>query len=198
MPDLSTISRWYDPLDLKPEDVNEKDLATSLSHICRFNGHIEPFYSVAQHSISVARLVEARGASPTSVVQALLHDASEAYLCGDIPGPLKPYILLDGPLQMECTGIGGVEWWMRKVIHRALGCLSPTWKDEEVVHQADRDMLLVEFLHLKPKHLHARIMNYGSIPADAIRVGLCMKKATFFYVRDYFLSELDRLRAACR
>lgn len=69
MPKLSTVFRWFDPLDFKGGDVYEEDLATSLSHLCRFNGHVKFFYSVAQHSISVARLVEKRGSAPSVVLQ---------------------------------------------------------------------------------------------------------------------------------
>ncbi len=64
-------------------DINIMDIAHSLSLQCRFTGHCKRFYSVAEHSVRVANLVE-----PSLRKQALLHDATEAYI-GDISRPLK-------------------------------------------------------------------------------------------------------------
>lgn len=66
-----------------PEQVTLEDIACGLSKLCRFNGQIDTFYSVAEHCLNVAALVP-----PEYKLQALLHDASEAYIC-DIPTPLK-------------------------------------------------------------------------------------------------------------
>lgn len=77
---------YVDFLNPTPEMFNVEDIAHALSMHCRFAGHIPVFYSVAQHSISVAEMVE-----PEHRLAALLHDASEAYL-QDIPSPFKRHM----------------------------------------------------------------------------------------------------------
>jgi hypothetical protein len=76
------------PLDPRPDEVRIEDIAHALSMQCRFAGHCRAFYSVAEHSVRVARLVESWRARAEVVMQALLHDAAEAYV-GDMVRPLK-------------------------------------------------------------------------------------------------------------
>jgi len=71
------------PLDLRLEDIDIRDIAHSLSLLCRYNGHAKHMYSVAEHSVLLAV------AAPEGYRrEALLHDAAE-YLLGDVPRPLK-------------------------------------------------------------------------------------------------------------
>ncbi len=88
-PYLQTVSgRWVNPFDPHPDQLDPGDIARALANQCRFGGHSRAFYSVAQHSVIVSRLVEERGGDAEDVFAALMHDASEAYL-GDMPHPLK-------------------------------------------------------------------------------------------------------------
>lgn len=80
---LETFSGlFYEFLDPKPEQIDIGDIAFALSNKARFSGHTL-FYSVAEHSVAVAKRLPKR-----LQLAGLLHDAAEAYL-GDVPSPLK-------------------------------------------------------------------------------------------------------------
>lgn len=79
-------------LDPQPEEICIYDIAHALSMNCRYNGHVSEFYSVAEHSALIAEEVWQRTTCPIKALSALLHDASEAYIC-DIPRPVKPHLL---------------------------------------------------------------------------------------------------------
>jgi 5'-deoxynucleotidase YfbR-like HD superfamily hydrolase len=70
-------------LNPDPDQICLEDIALALDKMPRFNGHTTGKWSVLDHSLAVASLV-----SPEYKLQALLHDATEAYIC-DIPSPLK-------------------------------------------------------------------------------------------------------------
>lgn len=75
-------NKFY-PLNPNLEDINIKDIAHALSMQCRFTGHVNKFYSIAQHSVYVSYLCDS-----SEALYGLLHDASEAYI-SDISSPLK-------------------------------------------------------------------------------------------------------------
>ena len=90
--------RMLDIFDEEP-DFTIEDIAISLSRECRFSGQTNMFFSVAQHSLCVANLV-----SPQYRFEALLHDATEAFL-RDIATPIKrhlpDYIALEEKLDLK-------------------------------------------------------------------------------------------------
>lgn len=63
-----------------------QDITHALAHQCRYTGHTKQFYSVAEHSILVSRIVEDLGLG--NPFEGLMHDAAEAYL-SDIASPWK-------------------------------------------------------------------------------------------------------------
>jgi hypothetical protein len=77
------------PFDPKPDDVTLEAIAHGLSRICRYSGAPEWHYSVAEHSVHMARYLACRGPVMDALV-ALLHDAPEA-LSGfnDVGRPVK-------------------------------------------------------------------------------------------------------------
>lgn len=92
----------FDPLQPDPELIDIRDIAHSLSMLCRANGHFKSFYSVGQHCINCALEAAARGYSRKVQLACLLHDGSEAYL-SDVTRPVKQelpqYKLIEEPLQ---------------------------------------------------------------------------------------------------
>lgn len=95
------------PVDLRPEDIDIRDIAHSLALKCRFNGACRVHYSVAAHSLHVHDYLLATkrswnfGDVLRSVLRwGLMHDAAEAYL-GDITRPVKRS--LDGVAEIESS-----------------------------------------------------------------------------------------------
>lgn len=81
---IQTFSgRQYWPLDPDPADIFIVDIAHALSNQCRFTGHCEFFYSVAQHSVLGSYLVPEE-----HQLQFLMHDSPEAFIT-DIARPVK-------------------------------------------------------------------------------------------------------------
>lgn len=81
---ITTVTgRFFDLLQPHMYDYDIEEIATALSNICRYTGHVNKFYSVAEHSVLVSRLVP-----PPLALCGLLHDASEAFV-GDVSSPLK-------------------------------------------------------------------------------------------------------------
>lgn len=90
---LTHTGRMVDLLAPDPDDIDPRDIAHALSHLCRFTGHCLHFYSVAQHSVHVACLL------PRELrFVGLMHDATEAYVA-DMATPLKN--LLPGYQEIE-------------------------------------------------------------------------------------------------
>jgi hypothetical protein len=72
-----------DVLNPSPGDFNLVDIGSALAKTNRFGGHTVEPYSVAQHSVIMAKLVPEEDR-----LWALMHDATEAYI-GDLPKPIK-------------------------------------------------------------------------------------------------------------
>lgn len=131
---LTFSGRDYLPTQMVPADVHIEDVAHALSLICRFGGHTKVHYSVAQHSLLVARILEDRGAPVEAQLAGLLHDAHEAYI-GDVPTPVK-------------TALGSIwrdlEHEVEIVVRQALGIAQASVDWEDLVKHADLMALATE------------------------------------------------------
>lgn len=86
---ITTYTGRFYPFSPQAEDVNIEDIAHSLSMQCRYAGHGRQFYSVAEHSVHIARWL--MGCGPRAAITGLLHDATEAYVV-DVPRPVKAHL----------------------------------------------------------------------------------------------------------
>lgn len=122
-------NKKLDFLDPDPDSIIIGDIAIALSRTCRFAGHTEWFYSVAQHSVNTAMVAP----NDTVALYALLHDAHEAYT-GDIPQPLKR--LLPAVLMIEDR--------IQVAIYTALGIPYPSLDTIAKIKEIDMRMLVTE------------------------------------------------------
>lgn len=79
------VGKRFYPADPRPEDVDLMDIIMGLGNICRYNGNVR-FYSVAEHSVIVSRMVSEKNA-----LVGLCHDFTEPYI-GDMARPVKRVI----------------------------------------------------------------------------------------------------------
>jgi hypothetical protein len=151
---LTYTGRHFYPLDPRAEDIAIEDIAHALSMLCRYGGHTPRFYSVAEHSVNVSRLVPDEFA-----LQGLLHDATEAFLV-DIPRPVK--VALSNYKEIEANLWG--------VIARKYGVPETMGQP---VHDADVAMLFQERDELWPSRPRESDWGMGlSTPIDASGISI--------------------------
>lgn len=133
--------RKFWPMDPRSDEVCIRDIAHSLSLQCRFAGHCRRFYSVAEHSVLIARWVRGQTDAQTAL-WGLLHDASEAYLI-DVPRPVKPFL----------SGYKAAESKVMAAVCQRFGL---PLRMPAVVHEADDRIIADELVNLVPMAWHAR------------------------------------------
>ena len=143
--DTTLTTRSGARIDLKKPNVDHvtiEDIAHTLSHICRWNGIPENFFSVAEHCVMAAEL-----APPEHRLALLMHDCEESIL-GDNITPLKNMI-------PELVVLGDV---IRKLIIQKFNVPY----DDDVVQQYDKEQLDWEY-----GNIILRSYYYGLAPSDA-------------------------------
>jgi hypothetical protein len=124
-----------DPFRPTADTVRIDSIAHSLSLVCRYAGHVDTHYSVAQHSLAVAAYLGGMGGSPALQLLGLLHDAEEAYF-GDMSSPIKkryPDYRKDGDYLRDFIFDKYVPGWRTFPRYYM-----------EMVHKADQDLYQIE------------------------------------------------------
>ncbi len=134
-------ARQFCPLDARRDEVHIEDIAHSLSLQCRYAGHCQKFYSVAEHSVLIANWIWWHGSAADALV-GLLHDATEAYLV-DMPRPVK----------RSLPDYQRHEAALWKVIASRF-CLPEDMP--AVVHEADNRIIADEMVNMRPMAWHAK------------------------------------------
>lgn len=164
----------FSPLHAKPEEIDIIDIAHALSLMCRANGHIRHFYSVAQHCLNCSKEAEARGLSREIRLACLLHDASEAYI-SDITRPVKRSL----PQYRKHE-----EVLQNRIYEKFnLGGLKET--EHHLVKEIDDTLLYHELLDLMNEEIFEIGPAIVSVPD--------LKQRDFHEVEEAFLAEYDRL-----
>ena len=161
---------WLPGTDSYSIDV--EDIAHALSMAPRFAGHMNFFYSVAQHCLNVARILP-----PNKKLQGLMHDGMEAYLC-DIPTPFKA--MLGNYEQLEN------DLWLAIAARYDL----PVYLDPEV-KEADKIMLMTERDILKPNSPKWS-PKYEAVPRSD-HPGLDITERPWREVKDEFIETFHEL-----
>lgn len=129
------------PLAPELERLDIRDIARALSMLCRYGGHVQRFYSVAEHCVRIVERLQWLYADRKVQQWGLLHDASEAYL-GDVVRPVK--------VQPEFGLYREAESRLMELVIRKFELLP---SEPEVVTALDTEILGTEALALKtPVH----------------------------------------------
>ncbi len=164
----------FNPTSPDPAQIAISDIAHALSLLCRGNGHIKYFYSVAQHSINCAKEAQARNYSTHIQFYCLMHDASEAYLA-DIIRPVKKHIsqyyIIEKTLQDQVY---------LKYTHRL-----PTDNEYDFVGKVDDQILAYE--------LNTLMNGHHSFDTSTIKGDLSLEQKPFSVVEQEFIEMFNQL-----
>lgn len=126
----------------RPGMMTLADISHALAQINRFTGHCRRPYSVAEHSLLVAEIMERMHPtiSAHGLFAGLMHDAHEAYV-GDMTTPTK---------HLVGTGWQQLEDRMQQTLRTAFALHGPATVHSRQIKQADLIALATERRQLMP------------------------------------------------
>jgi len=146
--------KYVDVTNLTEDDICLEDIAHALALKCRWNGNTQGFFSILSHTMIVQSLLT----DNKNTLEALLHDAHEAYLF-DIPAPyktlepFKPLVELENKIQELINKKYGVETCNTPDVKQAdMASLRLEWNscilDNRLVSSHDINYSKVKFFKL--------------------------------------------------
>jgi hypothetical protein len=159
--------RKFYPLDARVEDVDLLDISHHLSQQCRFSGACRYHYSVAQHSVLVARLVSEATQDAATILWGLLHDAPEAYLV-DLPRPIK-----------HSPGFGSYALIERRLMGVVCDWAAIPHAMPALVEAADRVLLATERRDLLGPDCHWEVPGVEPLPNPIMQWPMDYAKAAY-------------------
>lgn len=129
---------FFDFVDPDPDTVTAEDIARALSRKPRFNGHMNCFYSVAQHACLVSSLagfyaIQTQEPDIGSFIWAGLHHDDSEYVMADVPTPLKRLLPEYKVIERRVQGVINKKWG-----------LSEDADEHPIVKKADTAALFME------------------------------------------------------
>lgn len=146
----------FDVLNANEDDICIEDIAHALSCTARFGGHLNQFFSVAQHCLIVEEQCQGE-----DKLWGLLHDASEAYL-SDVVTPLKKSEIFKGYKVIEKN--------LEKVIFEKFGLFGDIPKSVDLIDKSSFLIEIANFYNYWPKERMNELPNYpvkAMTPAEA-------------------------------
>lgn len=182
--------------DVKESNIHIYDIAHSLSHLCRFTGHTNMFWSVAQHSLLVS---EKMPGGPEAKLVGLLHDAAEAYT-NDLSSPLKKLIRDEAMMAGGCAPYEALQHEITAAVYSKFG-ITTIPDDVRLYDQAACVFEAEAFMLLAPKQLE----EYGFpmelrelwTPWDPLEFAGRNVDLDFCLVESEFLRRFEDLMTAC-
>lgn len=141
---ITHSGRRIDIENISADDIFIDDIAHHLTKICRYGGalDLDKHYSVAQHSIMLAKYAKREDYSEHIQRLLLMHDATEAYL-GDIVNGLKRLL----------PDYKSIEWDVMNIIYDKYDLYTTTYTDM-IVKELDTRILLDECLAFMPHNYY--------------------------------------------
>lgn len=140
-----------------PDSITIEDIAHGLSNICRYAGQCRRFYSVAEHSVLVSRVV------PHECLAGLLHDSAEAFV-GDVSSPLKALV----------PDYRRIEKAVEFAVFQKFGL---NWPPSPEIKMADYSVMAREQLELMPNGTNSWLYKMQIKPAEVAVQALSPRKA---------------------
>jgi len=143
----TSTGQLIDPFEPDPEQIQIEDIAHGLAGVFRYAAQCPTRYTVAQHSLHVAKMMMADKQPGAIVVAGLMHDAAEAYI-GDVVRPIRPTLHYFDPEGDKVLQRAELEHAWQTAIHRKFAIPEIDHATADTIARYDRCALMTEIRDL--------------------------------------------------